>query len=135
MPMTDSQLDKTLLARFDEFWAVYPRKVAKHAALLVWQRLKPDAELTAVIVVAVERQKVLWDTPRFIPHPRTWLLQRRWNDELPGAVSLTPAEAREFEEHFRRMLGQYCKHDPPCEDRQDCKQRQREAWLHARRGR
>jgi hypothetical protein len=69
-----------LRANFDRFWAVYPRKVGKDAAFSVWQRRHPDVE---VILAAVQAQAPLWDDPKFIPHPRTWLSQGRWLDELP----------------------------------------------------
>lgn len=73
---------------FDAFWAAYPRKVAKAAALTEWARLAPSAELTALIMGGLERAKHTkkWredmaepEMPH-IPHARTWLHQRRWED-------------------------------------------------------
>jgi len=74
-----------LRASFDRFWAVYPRKTAKDAALAVWLRLKPNSQTIAAILAAVQVQAKSWDDPQFIPHARTWLNQKRWNDETaPG---------------------------------------------------
>ena len=70
---------------FNAFWAAYPRKVGRGAALLLWQHLKPDASLQARIQAALAQQRTseqwLTEGGRFIPHPRTWLSQGRWDDE------------------------------------------------------
>lgn len=68
----------------DHFWPLYPRKAAKYAALLEWRKVKPrTAETFNQVVDGLER--VL---PTFrdrekekVPHARTWLHQRRWEDE------------------------------------------------------
>jgi hypothetical protein len=83
--MDQGAVSTALRARFERFWLAYPRKVAKEAAWKVWERLKPSDELAGVMVDAVRRQQ---DSPQwrrengqFIPHPRTWLNQGRWDDE------------------------------------------------------
>lgn len=76
----------TLHARglFDLFWEAYPRKIGKDAAWGMWQRLRPDVELTSQMIAKVEEQQrsAQWlkDGGQFIPHPRTWLSQGRWQD-------------------------------------------------------
>jgi hypothetical protein len=78
--------------RFERFWAAYPRKVGKDAAWAIWQRRSPGDDLTDQMVAAVERQRhsSQWmkDGGAFIPHPRTWLHQGRWQDDeqTPAAV-------------------------------------------------
>jgi hypothetical protein len=85
-----SRTDRSTVQRetpngFERFWACYPRKVGKGAALDEWRKLKPDAALSEMIAAAVEAQKVApqWqkDGGQFVPHPRTWLHQRRWEDQ------------------------------------------------------
>lgn len=70
---------------FENFWSAYPRKVAKPEALKAWIKHKPDAELAAAIVKGLETAKRskdwLKDEGQFIPHPATWLNNRRWEDE------------------------------------------------------
>ena len=87
---------------FDEFWAVYPKKVGKQAALKTWSRLKPDAELTKAIVAAVEYQRSTeqWQREggRYIPNPETWLNQGRWEDE-----GYAPAQPLSFADIARQM--------------------------------
>lgn len=71
---------------FDAFWKAYPRKVSKPQSLKAWIRLRPDAELQSKILAAIEVHKKSrqWvkDDGVFIPHPSTWLNQRRWEDEM-----------------------------------------------------
>lgn len=75
-----------LEAEFARFWRAYPRRVAKAAAWQVWLRLRPDATLTDRMIAAIEQQRQTraWREAggRYIPHPRTWLAQRRWEDDL-----------------------------------------------------
>ena len=66
------------------FWPNYPRRVAKPAALRAWRAIKPQTEDTLTAIVDglapwVKHWKQRGD-PNFIPHPATWLNQRRWED-------------------------------------------------------
>lgn len=81
---------------FEMFWASYPKKVGKDAALKVWQRIHPDEALQQVMVarVLVECKNEQWcrEDGRFIPHASTWLHQKRWQDE-PTRVGTGPARS------------------------------------------
>lgn len=65
---------------FDRFWRTYPRKVDKQRALAEWRKLAPGPELTETILQALEKQctSSQWQDVEYIPHPRTWLHNRRW---------------------------------------------------------
>ena len=69
---------------FDEFWSIYPRKIAKAVARKSWQRLSASQQLMAA--KAIDTHCQYWKTKEteleFIPHPATWLNQERWEDEL-----------------------------------------------------
>lgn len=71
---------------FDRFWTAYPRKVGKGAAEKAFSKAKINGHL-ADILSALDRQKQSeqWqrDGGQFIPHPATWLNQRRWEDGEP----------------------------------------------------
>lgn len=71
---------------FNQFWSVYPRKVAKQNAIRAWKKLRPDEALTRQILNAVERFRLdpQWskDNGQFIPYPATFLNGRRWEDLL-----------------------------------------------------
>lgn len=69
---------------FDEFWTRYPRKVGKGAAQSRWHRLS-TADRSAVLAAVPEhvaRWREMRTETQFIPHPATWLSQRRWEDQL-----------------------------------------------------
>lgn len=70
---------------FDRFWQAYPRKTAKPQAAKAFARLRPDESLLSQMLasLALQRQSAQWqrDGGQFIPHPSTWLNQRRWEDE------------------------------------------------------
>lgn len=79
-------------ARFEMFWAAYPRHEAKSVALKSWSRLEATVMTAALfdrILAAVEARKETdqWqrDGGRYIPQASVWLNQERWEDELPGA--------------------------------------------------
>ena len=84
-PSRGLQRSGDLQANFARFWAVYPRKVGKDAALRAFRTLRPDNDLTDAMLAAVARHRASpqWqrDDGQFIPHPRTWLHQGRWKDE------------------------------------------------------
>ena len=78
---------------FDQFWKAYPRKESKPTAKKAFEKIKPDEELLQKMLAAIERFKKTdqWqeDGGRFIPHPSTWLNQRRWEDEPMAAKQTT----------------------------------------------
>lgn len=69
---------------FDEFWVMYPRKVAKAAAKKAWEKLTEEQQLQAA--KAIDEHCQYWKAKEtaleFIPHAATWLNQERWEDEL-----------------------------------------------------
>ncbi len=66
-------------SEFDSFYATYPKKVAKHNAKKAWMKNKCSLEQ---VLPALEAHKKNWKDPQFIPHPATWLNQRRWEDDI-----------------------------------------------------
>lgn len=88
---------------FDEFWSAYPRKSAKGSAEKAWSKIRPNADLLKTIIAAVESAKLSpqWqkDDGQFIPHPATWLNQKRWEDE-----TVTSASSPVANEHIAKMI-------------------------------
>jgi len=70
---------------FDEFWAKYPRKVAKVSArnVFVMMMKKDDRPQLSDLLVAVDRYAQLGLEIKYVAHPATWLRQQRWLDEMP----------------------------------------------------
>ena len=73
---------------FENFWKAYPRKTGKGAALKSWKKIAPKNGLAERITESVAQhcQSFDWrkDSGQFIPHPATFLNQRRWEDEFPS---------------------------------------------------
>ena len=74
---------------FADFWALYPRRVAKQAAVKAWVKLHPAGDLRVKILEALAAQvtgEYAHREPEKIPHAATWLNGRRWEDEasIPG---------------------------------------------------
>ena len=72
---------------FEGFWTAYPRKVGKGAAWKIWCALNPSQDIISMMGEALAWQihQPQWtkDSGQFIPHPATWLRQKRWTDERP----------------------------------------------------
>ena len=68
---------------FDQFWAIYPKKVDKKGSLRAFKNIKKLKEVFPEILKAVEIQKrsVQWqkENGQFIPNPTTYIHQERWN--------------------------------------------------------
>lgn len=71
--------------RFDEFWALYPRRVGKAAAKRAWSRKGLNAKADEILehLRARVRSDAQWlaEGGKFIPHPQTWLNRDGWLDE------------------------------------------------------
>lgn len=78
---------------FDAFWKVYPRKVSKQTALKAWKAAKVDRIVDEIIADVKRRCETEWkgEEMQYIPHPTTYIHQRRWEDETP------PQERKEKE--------------------------------------
>jgi hypothetical protein len=70
-------------ADFDDFYAAYPKKVGKGAALKAWKAATKKATVSD-ITAGLKAYLPIWATtdPQFIPNPATWLNQERWADEV-----------------------------------------------------
>ncbi|MFH1614890.1 MAG: hypothetical protein ABIG61_07390 [Planctomycetota bacterium] len=82
--------EAAIAARFNRFWAVYPRRVAIGNAKKVWAKIKPDDNLTQKMITAIGKQAMAhgwYRDKKFCPHPATWLNAERWNDEVEKPAS------------------------------------------------
>jgi hypothetical protein len=79
---------------FDEFWKLYPRHTSRKVAELKWKGLSPTQKDAAIKALPKHIQGWAGKEMQFIPHPATWLNQRRWEDEVVSdstKVSTQPA--------------------------------------------
>ena len=69
---------------FNDFWALYPRKVSKRVAEKAWAKLTPKEqyEVMQALPNHIQYWKIKNTETEFIPHATTLLNQGRWEDEL-----------------------------------------------------
>ena len=65
---------------FSEFWALYPKKVAKKDAEKAWKKLTATQQLKAI--EALPNHVARWEDPEFTPHGASWLNGERFEDQL-----------------------------------------------------
>jgi|TARA_Y100000310_G_C20682915_1_gene817109 hypothetical protein len=100
------KLEKDLKAQesFKDFWELYPRKINKQKADSNWKKID---ELEHVAILAALRVYQFSEEEQYIPHPATWLSQKRWEDqqgtskEAPDILS-DEAELKRHEENLRQ---------------------------------
>lgn len=75
---------------FEKFWTVYPEKIGKGKAYESWKKLSTEEQDKSVVQIKLQvennhfRNKSGVD---YVPHPATWLNQKRWEDEIKERVS------------------------------------------------
>jgi len=84
---------------FDEFWKLYPRRVAKKAAEKAWSRVATSEALIEQIMAGLRAQlpellKTYKRDRSMVPYPATWLNGHRWMDEIYALVNAMPAKMR-----------------------------------------
>lgn len=75
---------------FEDFWARYPRRVARKDALMAWKKLDPRDYEKILGAIEAQRRSEQWKKSggAFIPYPASWLNGERWNDELDADLSM-----------------------------------------------
>ena len=78
------ELRQKLAQGFSAFWIRWPRKVGKLEAEQAWKKHVTPADEDP-IHAALDWQVPLFEQrePEYIPHAKTWLRNRRWEDEPP----------------------------------------------------
>lgn len=71
---------------FDDFWLLWPkeRRIDRKNASIAWRSLKPQQQMDALLALVDWRQ--VWAARgeyEYVPHPKRWLRDERWTDELP----------------------------------------------------
>lgn len=78
---------------FDRFWVAYPKKVGKEKARRAFEKLHPTEDLLGQMLEAIAKQRRVYSwnkaTWKYIPHPATWLNQKRWEDEVVGETIIS----------------------------------------------
>lgn len=72
-------------SRFEEFWNIYPRGEKKKDAKLYWENNNLDGVAEVILqalTIQMKSHDWLKEGGKFVPHPLTYLRQRRWEDDL-----------------------------------------------------
>lgn len=70
---------------FETFWKEYPEKKGKGKAFQSWNKLSISEKEESIKAIKKQVESYHFRNKRgedFIPHPTTWLNQRRWEDEI-----------------------------------------------------
>lgn len=69
---------------FERFWKAYPKRVGRGKVEKIFRKINPDEKLMMKILTAIAEQKnsSQWQDKKYVPHPSTWLNQKRWEDEM-----------------------------------------------------
>lgn len=107
---------------FERFWKAYPRKTDKSKGKKAFHKHVKDEQTLGVILANIEARLGAgdWrrDRARFIPHPTTYLNNKRWEDEVipdenpgngdgPGKDTRRLSAVERVREQ-RRKAGQRC---------------------------
>lgn len=78
---------------FSRFWEIYPRRVAKGAAVKAYRAARRKASLTEILDGVAAYAKSA--DPRYTAHPATWLNAERWADDngVPAPVEAPVSRA------------------------------------------
>ena len=73
---------------FRLFYQSYPRKVGRVIAARAWKKNVPDDSKWPDVIASVEdwKRSEQWQDSQFIPHPATFLNQRRWTEPCPSEI-------------------------------------------------
>jgi phage replication O-like protein O len=77
---------KIYTSEFLQFYNAYPKHIGKEPAWKAWVKLNGERPPVEELVTKINQFKKTdgWkkDNGQYIPHPATWLNQKRWNDEI-----------------------------------------------------
>ena len=89
--------------KFNDFWLLYPKRVAKKKASDLWLRHKLWEKWE---LIESDLKTRIWNPdPQYIPHPTTYLNRESWADEFKGAESDEQKRRREINEMIKRRGG------------------------------
>jgi uncharacterized protein YdaU (DUF1376 family) len=95
---------------FDLFWNAYDKKVGKPNAIKQWQKIKPDAQLIAIIINKAKADKIAKPDNKYRKDPERWLKGQHWLDEVIVEQATKPKELplgteQQIEEAYRVECG------------------------------
>ena len=76
------------MSKFDDFWAIYPRKKEKKRARVSFNRLpkKTQSECIDGVKKYIKQIEIQGTEPQFIKHPSTFINGENWEDDFETEV-------------------------------------------------
>ena len=125
--LKEEQLEENILAHFQEFWDLYPKKLARRGAFTAYRQALKRATTAEILAGVTQYQKDPNLPPMaFIPYGATWLNQDRWQDgPLPERIkSRQELDAEKETERLAKI-----EREREARKREELeRQREREAW-------
>ena len=96
----EARKNTDLLARFARWYSIYPVHKARDRAEKTWLKLRPDDDLTARMIDAVERQKreradaeARGEWQPAWKYPASWLNGKCWDDDTTSDAPTEPVQS------------------------------------------
>ncbi len=92
----DSPLNTEQKVWFDSWYELYPKKESVGQAEKTFGSMVTDLDTARAVFVAIREQrdgmlqKIAAGERRFVPHPSTWISEKKWLDETAGPVVVSP---------------------------------------------
>ena len=101
----DSFLPDERESYFNKFWTQYPRKQSKQQCQKAFNKLSKTQ--IKMIFNALPTHQKYWEikgtSKEYIPHPSTWINQRRWEDEIDLTEVQIPSNKKEVKEEPKQL--------------------------------
>lgn len=107
------------MTEFEAFWAEFPRKTGKLAAI---EKFKQARKIASVEDIMAGVRRYVVSKPEYADwcHPKTWLSQGRWMDEPDRRVG-GDRRAHQPEQFAPDLYAWQCPHTPRCGNRSTCR--------------
>ena len=83
---TKENIQKKYICSFEDWWKLYPRKVAKKKAESIYLKKATDKEIEQSMFDGLRKYIAKWEAEgqekEYIPHASTWLNGERWEDDI-----------------------------------------------------
>lgn len=96
------------LERFEEWWKNYPVKKNKDKAKIAWSKYRLDDKADELIGILLNQKAndAEWKRGIGIPHPTTYMNQKRWKDEVTHEASKRPTASQSRTARLGDILSQ-----------------------------
>lgn len=91
LQLVDKETGELSAPTWDDFWLLYPRRIAKLDARKAWAKMTPAQQMAAIVACAAWRKVWAGKDLDYLPYPATWLRGERWEDELPPEFTQSTA--------------------------------------------